>query len=199
MTGQQWRIWKVHLIELFTLKMTDHSLEKSWWLDNPPQVDHLPPSSLMSFTKCGVGYERSRDTTVGQDIPRFCIIQIGCSKLYLNARWLPLMMLIQLIQASVLDTSMAAARAQKKKTATNLLRLMWFFDSLLQTFAQDATDKLTRSGKNMLPDNWMPDFMHRFLTRMELDIPHSPTALEENSLALNKAYETHQGHFGYGV
>jgi hypothetical protein len=108
-------------------------------------------------------------------------------------------MLIQLIQASVLDTSMAAAQAQKKKTATNLLRLMWFFDSLLQTFARDVTDKLMRSGKNMLPDDWMPDFMHRYLTRMELDIPHSPTALEKNSCMLNEAYEIHRGHFSYGV
>jgi hypothetical protein len=183
----------------FTLKMTDHTLEKSWWLDDPPQVDHLPPSSLMSFTKCGIGREQSRDTIVEQDIPKFCIIQIGCSQLYLNAKWLPLLMLTQLIQASALDTSIKASQARKKKTATNVLRLVWFYDSLLQKFAEDATAELTRSGKDALPDDWMPDSMHRYLTRMELNIPHTPTALEENYHMLNEAYENQCSHFSFGV
>jgi hypothetical protein len=183
----------------FTLKMADHALEKSWWLNNPPQVDHLPPSLLMSFTKCGIGNEQSRDATVEKDIPKFCIIQIGYSQLYLNAKWLPLMMLIQLIQASALEASIVASQAQKKKTSTNLLRLMWFFDSLLQKFAQDVTAELTRSSKDVLPDDWMPDSMHRYLTRMELNIPHSPTALDENYHMLNEAYENHRSHFSFGV
>jgi hypothetical protein len=108
-------------------------------------------------------------------------------------------MLVQLIQASALDASLVASQAQKKKTATNLLRLMWFFDFLLQKFAQDATNELTRSGKDALPDDWMPDSMHRYLTRMELNIPHSPTALEENRHVLNEAYENRYSHFSFGV
>jgi hypothetical protein len=150
--------------------MADHALEKSWWLNNPLQVDHLPPSSLMSFTKSGIDNEQLRDITVEQDIPKFCIIQIGCSHLYLNAKWQPLIMLVQLIQALALDASLVASQAQKKKTATNLLRLMWFFDSLLQKFIQDVTDELSRSGKDTLPDDWMPDSIHWYLTHMELNI-----------------------------
>jgi hypothetical protein len=152
----------------------------------------------MSFTKCP-GDEQSKDEKVEQDQPRFCIIQIGFSKLYLSGKWLPLMMLIQLIQATALEASISASQALKKKTSTNMLRLMWFFHFLLEKFAQDAMDELMVSRERTLPHDWMPELMHRCLTRIELDIPHSPEALEKNSLKLNGAYKNRSSHFAYGL
>ena len=182
----------------FIPNMTDHALEKSWWLDNPPQLDHLPSSSLMSFAKLS-SCTSNKQLRCPTAPPQFCIIQIGFSRLYLYAKWMPLMMLIQLIQASALDASISASRALKKKSATNLLRLTWFFDFLLQKFAQEARDKLMISQKNVLPEGWMPDSMHRCLTRMELDVTHSPTSLDKHGVILDKAYKNHQSHFSYGV
>jgi hypothetical protein len=190
--------------------MTNHALERSWWLQDPPVVTHLPPSSLMSFTKY------SQNTTMVSrpgpqhpgrhknyqymevHIPQRCIIQIGSSKLHLHAKWLPLMVLIQLIQAAALSTWSSHLDIQCKKKPRNMLRLMWFYDFLLQRFAQDALAQLKASGDDLLPDAWMPDSMHRCLTRIELEIPHSPAMLEHHSLTLGEAYLNRLDHFSHG-
>jgi hypothetical protein len=181
--------------------MTDHALEKSWWLADPPAAKKLPPSSLMSFTK----YGQQHPVKVGEyehleeDIPQQCIIQIGANKLHLHAKWLPLMMLIQLIQAAALRAALLSSGVQLKKKSTNMLRLMWFYDFLLQQFAQDAISTSKTSAGGCLPDDWIPEAMHRCLTRLELKIPHSPAGLEQESQKLNDAYLNHGDHFSFGV
>jgi hypothetical protein len=193
--------------------MTDHTLERSWWLQDPPMVTNLPPSSLMSFTKYSIigsqkimvgrpgprhpnGHENYQHTEA--HIPQRCIIQIGSSKLHLHAKWLPLMMLIQLIQAAALSMWLSDLDVRHKKKPMNMLRLMWFYDFLLQRFAQDALAQLKASGDNIIPDGWMPDSMHRCLTRIELKIPHSPAMLEHHSLTLDEVYRNCPDHFSHG-
>jgi hypothetical protein len=85
-----------------------------------------------------------------------------------------------------------------KKKPMNMLRLMWFYDFLLQRFAQDALAQLKASGDNIIPDGWMPDSMHRCLTRIELKIPHSPAMLEHHSLTLDEVYRNCPDHFSHG-
>jgi hypothetical protein len=194
-------------------KMTDHAVERSWWLRDPPVVTNLPPSSLMSFTKYRVtgGQQimagrpetqrpegRGNYRCLGVHVPQRCIIQIGSSKLHLHAKWLPLMMLIQLIQAAALSKWLSGLDVQRKKKPMNMLRLMWFYDFLLQRFAQDASAELKASGDDLLPDGWMSDSMHRCLTRIELNIPHSPEMLEHHSLTLDEVYRNSPDHFSHG-
>lgn len=187
------------VLSTFASMMADgHALEKSWWLENPPDAAHLPPSSLMSFTKVTT-VQSEGELRVAINVPQRCIIQIGSQKLHLHAKWLPLMMLIQLIQAAALDASITASRIQKQSNSANLRRLMWFYDFLLKQFAQDVIGKTKSSGNHaMIPDNWMPESMHRCLTRMELQIPHSPAALEKNAQRLDEAYQNRSDHFSYG-
>jgi hypothetical protein len=174
--------------------MADHTLELSWWLQEPPVTRELPPSSLMSFTKYSIDGEHTKGVP-----PKQCVIQIGSLKLHLNAKWLPLMMIIQMIQAAALQESISASEMSNQKKALIMLRLMWFYDFLLQRFAQDATrDKPDSSGNSPLPDEWMPESMARCLTRLALKIPHTPAALHKNSQLLGEAYQRPSNHFSYG-
>jgi len=196
--------------------MTDHTLEISWWLKDPPAAVTIPPSSLMSFTKYVVmdgqeiGQEEAR---VGQSlqlnalrgkygcieggIPQQCIIQIGSLKLHLHAKWLPLLMILQLFQAAALQASIAVSDDRNKMKA--MLRLMWFFDFLLQQFAQDAMMAQSQvSTGHPLPDDWMPESMHRCLTRIEHNIPHSQASLEKHNRVLEEAYANSRDHFSFG-
>jgi hypothetical protein len=194
--------------------MTDHTLEKSWWLNDPPTTKNIPPSSLMSFTKYVVingkemgqaaGMEqrqlveqRKKYGCIEGDIPQQCIIQIGSQKLHLHAKWLPLLMIIQLFQGAALQASIATSEDQNKKMA--MLRLMWFFDFLLQQFAQDAMMAQSKASAGCpLPDDWMPTSMHRCLTRIELNIPHSQASLQKHSHVLEESYAKSSDHFLYG-
>jgi hypothetical protein len=193
--------------------MTNHALEISWWLKEPPSAKHLPPSSLMSFTKyCVANGEQIGEAGVRQrvvddhkmyrcvdgNIPQQCIIQIGSLKLHLHAKWLPLLMVIQLIQAAALQASISASEIKNKNKTLDMLRLMWFYDSLLQQFARDVMEKLKGSEGSPPPEDWMSESMHRCLTRIELQIPHSQASLEKNSGMLNKAYHQHRNHFKFG-
>jgi hypothetical protein len=194
--------------------MIDNALEISWWPDDPKLVKVLPPSSLMSFSKYSIipGHEMEAnssnqqwdldgDSTHGHlehETPQQCIIQIGSNILHLHAKWSPLLMIIQLIQAAALQASITSS-GHRGKAHINLLKLMWFYDSLLQQFAQDAA--VCRSGvfgAGPLPEDWMPETMHRCLTRLELNIPHSRVSLEKNSAMLHEAYGRPSNHFKYG-
>ena len=173
--------------------MADHSLEISWWIENPPPTQTLPPSSIMSFTKLGNGERRTED-----DIHQECLIQIGSDKLHLHAKWLPLMMTVQLTQAAALQASINAFAQQKHNTSREMLRLMWFHNFLLQQFAQDATHEAKELGRGPLPESWMPASMHRYLTRVEQHISHSADNLEDKPEQLNKAYHEAGDHFTHG-
>jgi len=158
--------------------MTDHTLEISWWIKDPPPITKLPSSSLMSFTKYPVtdgqhmpeediimqpqdpDYKRRSNGGIDGHVPRCCIIQIGSLKLYMNAKWLPLMMVIQLIQTSALRASISCRETGDNSKATTMLKLTWFYDSLLHNFALDAAGyPHKRSDGILIPANWMPDWM----------------------------------------
>ena len=196
--------------------MTDHTLEISWWLKDPPAATSIPPSSLMSFTKFlvmdgqEIGQEearvggslqlnelRGKYGCIGGGIPKRCIIQIGSLTLHLHAKWVPLLMILQLFQAAALQASIAVSDDHNKMKP--MLRLMWFFDFLLQQFARDATMAQSQvSAGHPLPDYWMPESMHRCLTRIELNIPHSRASLEKHNHALQEAYANSRDHFCFG-
>jgi hypothetical protein len=75
---------------------------------------------------------------------------------------------------------------------------MWFYDSLLQQFAQDvALFASTSFAAGPLPKHWMPESMHCCLTRLEINILHNPTSLQTHWALLQEQYGQVRDHF-YG-
>jgi hypothetical protein len=192
----------------------ENTLELSWWLQDPPPAKELPPSSLMSFTKHNISYRPKSNgnstgqlpTTVGSkgahahtevDILPQCVIQIGSVKLVLHAKWLPLMMMIQMNQAAALQASIQAAEKDNLPLALTMQRLTWFYDFLLKQFAQDAKLGQSETPNTSLAHNWMPEYMHRCLTRINHRIPHTPESLLRQSCLPQSVYQSTEP-FCYG-
>jgi hypothetical protein len=173
------------------------ALEMSWWKADPSHTETIPPSSMLGLTDLP-------GTSLNPDIiPRKCLVQIGSIKLCLPARWRPLLMVIQLMQMSALVGWRQACRT---KTVLNRdpLRIVWFYDAVLVQFAKEGWEKENEMPPNScLPMDWMPETMHRCLTRMEMAQPHSPAMLSRLSealrFALESAYNDHRDHFTSGM
>jgi hypothetical protein len=141
----------------------DHTLEISWWTTNPPKKITQLPTTSRSFLK------NTQD-------PNWLFIQIQETYAYVEVKWRPLLMILDICQLHALF--LTTIDDEDVIQATQLI--IWY-DRLRLHLVEEAK----RVGKL---SNWMPDVMHRFLVRLEQGKGHSPKVFQKSGEKLRLLY-----------